>query len=63
MAEVIKTADEFQTKVLEAKTPVLVDFLRHLVRPVPYGGAGHRRDRDREGGAGDRLQGGHRSES
>ena len=26
MAEVIKTADEFQTKVLEAKTPVLVDF-------------------------------------
>ncbi|MFR5827588.1 MAG: thioredoxin domain-containing protein [Adlercreutzia equolifaciens] len=26
MAEVIKTADEFRTKVLEAKTPVLVDF-------------------------------------
>ena len=26
MAEVIETADEFQTKVLEAKTPVLVDF-------------------------------------
>ena len=26
MAEVIKTADEFQTKVLEATTPVLVDF-------------------------------------
>ena len=25
-AEVIKTADEFRTKVLEAKTPVLVDF-------------------------------------
>ena len=26
MAEVIKSVDEFQTKVLEAKTPVLVDF-------------------------------------
>ena len=26
MAEVIKSADEFQTKVLDADTPVLVDF-------------------------------------
>ena len=26
MAEIIKTADEFETKVLRAKTPVLVDF-------------------------------------
>ena len=26
MAEVIKNVDEFQTKVLDAKTPVLVDF-------------------------------------
>lgn len=26
MAEVIKSVDEFQTKVLDAKTPVLVDF-------------------------------------
>ena len=39
MAEVIKTADEFQTKVLEAKTPVLVDFFTwcgpcRMVAPV-----------------------------
>ena len=26
MAEIIKTTDEFQTKVLDAKGPVLVDF-------------------------------------
>ena len=36
MAEVIKTADEFQTKVLEAKTPVLVDWCGpcRMVAPV-----------------------------
>lgn len=39
MAEVIKTADEFRTKVLEAKTPVPRRLLRHLCGPVPYGGA------------------------
>ena len=36
MAEVIKTADEFQTKVLEAKTPVLATWCGpcRMVAPV-----------------------------
>ena len=61
MAEVIKTADEFQTKVLEAKTPVLVDFFAtwcgpcRMVAPVI--------DEIATEKAGGRLQGGHRSES
>lgn len=50
MAEVIKTADEFRTKVLEAKTPVLVDFFATWCGRARMVAPGHRRDRDEKAG-------------